>query len=61
MKHLWINKPELIGLKSAPTTEAPGEETGIALGNKGLAGFAWACIIAKCGGIIGILKKLQFL
>lgn len=30
--------PEEIGLKSAPTIEAPGDDVGMALGNSGFAG-----------------------
>lgn len=44
-----IVAPEEMGLKSAPTTGAdgpPGEEVGIALGNKGLAAPPCPCIIA---------------
>lgn len=51
---LSYNKPDEIGLKSAPTMEAPGEEQGMALGKSGLAGPPCVCIIAICGGIIGI-------
>lgn len=38
--------PDEIGLKSAPTIAAPGEEVGMALGNNGLAGPPWPCIMA---------------
>lgn len=55
--HRTIHKPEQIGLKSAPTIDAPGEETGTALGNRGLEGFACACMTAKCGGNICILQQ----
>lgn len=56
-----FNLPEVIGLKSAPTTGAPGEEHGTALGKRGFAGPPCPCIIAAiCGGIICILQKKEY-